>query len=40
MVNWAPLLQTAIIDLEVEHTEENRKLCCFKFFLGSSEDVF
>lgn len=39
MVNWAPLLQTAVSDLEVEYTEENGKLYYFKYFLKSDSDV-
>lgn len=31
MVNWAPLLQTAVSDLEVEYSEEEGRLYYFKY---------
>lgn len=40
MVNWSPNLQTAVSDLEVEHTEEQGTLYFFKYVLeGSSEFI-
>ena len=36
MVNWAPLLQTAVSDLEVEYTEEEGKLYFFKYMVKGS----
>lgn len=40
LVNWAPLLQTAVSDLEVEYSEEPGTLFFFKYPLdgGSAED--
>ena len=38
MVNWAPLLQTAVSDLEVEYTEEEGKLYFFKYMVKGSDD--
>lgn len=38
MVNWAPLLQTAVSDLEVEYTEEEGKLYFFKYMLEDSDE--
>jgi valyl-tRNA synthetase len=39
MVNWAPLLQTAVSDLEVEYSEEVGKLYFFKYMVeGSNTD--
>jgi valyl-tRNA synthetase len=44
MVNWAPLLKTAVSDLEVEYSEEEGKLYFFKYMLDdvdpSSPDQF
>jgi len=37
MVNWAPLLQTAVSDLEVEYSEEEGKLYYFKYMVEDSE---
>jgi hypothetical protein len=37
MVNWAPLLQTAVSDLEVEYSEELGKLFFFKYMVDGSE---
>jgi hypothetical protein len=37
MVNWAPLLKTAVSDLEVEYTEEQGKLYFFKYMVEGSE---
>ena len=33
MVNWAPLLKTAVSDLEVEYSEEQGKLYYFKYMV-------
>ena len=33
MVNWAPTLQTAVSDLEVEYTEEKGYMYYFKYYL-------
>ena len=39
MVNWAPMLKTAVSDLEVEYSEEEGKLYYFKYMLeGSGTD--
>lgn len=38
MVNWAPLLQTAVSDLEVDYTEEEGKLYFFKYMIEDSEE--
>lgn len=38
MVNWAPLLQTAVSDLEVEYTEEEGKLYFFKYMIEDSDE--
>jgi len=41
MVNWAPLLKTAVSDLEVEYTEEEGKMYYFKYVVeGEGEEVF
>jgi valyl-tRNA synthetase len=44
MVNWAPLLKTAVSDLEVEYTEEEGKLYFFKYMLddtnGTGQEAF
>ena len=37
MVNWAPLLKTAVSDLEVEYSEEEGKLYYFKYMIEGSE---
>ena len=37
MVNWAPLLQTAVSDLEVEYSDELGKLYYFKYLVEGSE---
>jgi len=37
MVNWAPLLQTAVSDLEVEYSEEEGKLYYFKYVLEGGD---
>lgn len=37
MVNWAPLLKTAVSDLEVDYTEEEGKLYYFKYMIEDSE---
>ena len=37
MVNWAPLLQTAVSDLEVEYSDEMGKLYFFKYMVDGSE---
>ena len=40
LVNWSPTLQTAVSDLEVEHTEEKGKLYYFKYQLVEDPDQF
>ena len=37
MVNWAPLLKTAVSDLEVEYTEEEGKLYYFKYMVDETD---
>jgi valyl-tRNA synthetase len=37
LVNWAPLLQTAVSDLEVEYSEEEGKLYYFKYMVNGSD---
>jgi tRNA synthetases class I (I, L, M and V) len=37
MVNWAPMLKTAVSDLEVEYTDELGKLYYFKYMIEGSE---
>lgn len=37
MVNWAPMLKTAVSDLEVEYTDELGKLYYFKYMVDGSE---
>jgi valyl-tRNA synthetase len=37
MVNWAPLLKTAVSDLEVEYSEEVGKLYYFKYMVEGSD---
>jgi len=38
MVNWAPLLKTAVSDLEVEYSEEEGKLYFFKYMIEDSDE--
>jgi valyl-tRNA synthetase len=38
MVNWAPLLKTAVSDLEVDYTEEEGKMYYFKYEVEGSAD--
>ena len=40
LVNWSPTLQTAVSDLEVEHTEEQGKLYYFKYKLADNPEQF
>lgn len=40
MVNWAPMLKTAVSDLEVEYSEEEGKLYYFKYMVDGSEGKF
>jgi valyl-tRNA synthetase len=40
MVNWAPLLQTAVSDLEVEYSEEEGKLYYFKYMIEGSNGMY
>jgi valyl-tRNA synthetase len=40
MVNWSPLLKTAVSDLEVEYSEEPGKLFYFKYQLADDPKVF
>ncbi|RLD01696.1 MAG: valine--tRNA ligase [Chloroflexi bacterium] len=40
LINWSPSLQTAVSDLEVEHTEEQGKLYYFKYRLADQPDEF
>ena len=37
MINWCPLLQTAVSDLEVEYSEEEGRLYYFKYELDGTE---
>jgi valyl-tRNA synthetase len=37
MVNWAPLLKTAVSDLEVEYSEEEGKLYYFKYMVEGTD---
>lgn len=37
MVNWAPLLQTAVSDLEVDYSNEEGKLYYFKYMVDGSD---
>lgn len=39
MVNWSPQLQTAVSDLEVEHSEEQGTLYYFKYALAHAADA-
>eukprot|EP00544_Gedaniella_sp_CCMP2646_P006084 CAMPEP_0202496132 /NCGR_PEP_ID=MMETSP1361-20130828/19001_1 /ASSEMBLY_ACC=CAM_ASM_000849 /TAXON_ID=210615 /ORGANISM="Staurosira complex sp., Strain CCMP2646" /LENGTH=994 /DNA_ID=CAMNT_0049127377 /DNA_START=8 /DNA_END=2992 /DNA_ORIENTATION=+ len=38
MVNWAPLLQTAVSDLEVDYADEEGKLYYFKYMVEDSDE--
>ena len=38
MINWSPGLQTAVSDLEVEHSQEPGKLYYFKYMIGGSDE--
>jgi valyl-tRNA synthetase len=38
MVNWAPMLKTAVSDLEVEYSEEEGKLYFFKYLVDGTDD--
>ncbi len=40
LVNWSPTLQTAVSDLEVEHSEEQGKLYYFKYQLANDPEHF
>lgn len=40
MVNWAPLLQTAVSDLEVDYSDEEGKLYFFKYMVEDSDGTF
>jgi valyl-tRNA synthetase len=40
LINWSPALQTAVSDLEVEHSEEQGKLYYFKYRLTEDPDDF
>lgn len=37
MVNWSPVLQTAVSDLEVEYTEKNGSLYHFKYLVAGAD---
>jgi valyl-tRNA synthetase len=37
MVNWAPMLKTAVSDLEVEYSDEEGKLYYFKYMVEGSD---
>ena len=39
LVNWAPGLQTAVSDLEVEYSEENGTLYYFKYPIDGSDET-
>lgn len=39
MVNWAPMLKTAVSDLEVEYSEEQGQMYYFKYMVDGSEGV-
>jgi hypothetical protein len=39
MVNWAPMLQTAVSDLEVEYSDEQGKLYYFKYMIEGSKGM-
>ena len=38
MVNWAPGLQTAVSDLEVDYSDEEGKLYYFKYMIANSQE--
>lgn len=38
MVNWAPMLKTAVSDLEVDYADEEGKLYYFKYMVEDSEE--
>lgn len=38
MVNWAPMLKTAVSDLEVEYSQEEGKLYYFKYMVAGSDE--
>jgi valyl-tRNA synthetase len=40
MVNWAPGLQTAVSDLEVDYTDEEGKLYYFKYMIDGDSEEF
>ena len=40
MVNWAPLLKTAVSDLEVEYSDEEGKLYYFKYMVEGSDGKY
>jgi len=40
LINWSPTLQTAVSDLEVEHTEEQGKLYYFKYRIADDSDNY
>jgi len=40
LINWSPTLQTAVSDLEVEHSEEEGKLYYFKYQLADNPELF
>jgi len=40
LINWAPLLKTAVSDLEVEYSEEPGILYYFKYMLADSPDEY
>ena len=40
LINWSPTLQTAVSDLEVEHTEEEGKLYYFKYQLAEDPEQY
>ena len=40
LINWSPALQTAVSDLEVEHTEEEGILYYFKYLLADNPEEY
>jgi len=40
LINWSPTLQTAVSDLEVEHSEEEGKLYYFKYQLAEDPEQY
>ncbi len=40
LINWSPTLQTAVSDLEVEHSEEQGTLYFFKYQLAANPEQF